>query len=486
MPEYVYRGRTNEGEHVFGSIESPSVREAFQELKSSHGIVLVTGLEDRSKASGYRMERLEKLKQRVGKIFERFGGPVLKERLKSISGREKAAAKTTEEQAEKEKPGWFSNMLESRREAAREKRALKILELVKKLNETNVTIGSSASLSSPDDRVIFDIFVQQQDDLPQPVEPKRPEFKKKPQRRQSISDGHAIPWDKIKGPSQGIKKVKVSLKDILLFTRRFALLLSSGISISNALYALSQHTPNEKLRNIVQTIYRDIQGGNPLSYALLRFPNQFSPLYVAMVVVGEKSGTLDTCLLDMADFLEIQQKINQTIKSVTIYPRIVFVVLALLMVASAKFFIPMFSELFNDVGMELPFLTRAIFWFADMLLYLIPAVAFFLAGIFLLLRTAKKLGEEYLYQKDKLALRFPVIKGLTMATSMFYFSHTLAIMLKNGVRLIDSLTMARDVVPNRVLQEEVHDAIEQVVEGSNLSDALFNEPHFDPIMANMI
>lgn len=73
-----------------------------------------------------------------------------------------------------------------------------------------------------------------------------------------------------------------------------------------------------------------------------------------------------------------------------------------------------------------------------------------------------------------------------MATSMFYFSHTLAIMLKNGVRLIDSLTMARDVVPNRVLQEEVHDAIEQVVEGSNLSDALFNEPHFDPIMANMI
>ncbi len=205
-----------------------------------------------------------------------------------------------------------------------------------------------------------------------------------------------------------------------------------------------------------------------------------------MVVVGEKSGTLDTCLLDMADFLEIQQKINQTIKSVTIYPRIVFVVLALLMVAGAKFFIPMFSELFNDVGMELPFLTRAIFWFADMLLYLIPAVAFFLAGIFLLLRTAKKLGEEYLYQKDKLALRFPVIKGLTMATSMFYFSHTLAIMLKNGVRLIDSLTMARDVVPNRVLQEEVHDAIEQVVEGSNLSDALFNEPHFDPIMANMI
>lgn len=434
---YVYRGRDIDGKYVYGTIESSGLSEAIQKLKGSHGLSIIFELKDCREAP--YMERMEAFKESAG-IFVNRALDYFK----------------------KELPRSFDNVRQSYRMS-------KVMGLVSRLSRFDIIRGNKEAsvLDEP------------------PAS--RPEFKKRPARRRDLSDGYAIAWDDIKGPERdAIRRLRLSSKDVQLFTRRLSLLLSSGVSIANALQIIQRRMTNMRLSQIVNMIYEDIQNGHPLSYALLRYPNQFSRLYVAMVVVGETSGTLDRCLLDMAEFMDTQQKITHSVKSATIYPRVVIVVLLLLLVAGAKFFVPMFEELFVDFEMPLPLMTRFIFWFAGSLLYILPVLLLLFLGMHLVLRFVPAIGDEYLYQRDKLVLRFPVIGELILSMSMFHFSHTLAVMVRNGVRLLDSLVMARDVVTNKVLQHEVNDALEQVVEGVNLSDALYSQCVFDPMVAGMV
>lgn len=451
MPEYVYRGRDRDSEYCFGVLESSNVCEAIQLLKGRNMAVIIT-VKDRRRVPRY-WERLERFKCSVisgwGRIAEKVSAGV--------------------------------------KAVGRQRNQSKVLSLLHKLNQVDISLvhgfvvrGDEDIQSAGEDPVAVDVR-----NLTEQLE--RPEFKKRPVRRRGSMDGFAIAWDMIKGPTDGeVRRMRLSFKDIQFFTCRLALLLSSGVALASALKTLEEHAGNVRMRKMIHSIRDDVQNGHPLSYALMRFPSQFSHLYVAMVAVGEASGTLEQCLLDMADFMDTQQKIRQSIKNASIYPRVVVGVLLAMLILGSRFFIPMFKGLFFDFGMSLPFLTRAIFWVADSLVFILPAVALVFLALYLLLRYVKPLGEEYLYRRDGLLLRVPVVKDMLLSISMFHFSHTISVMLRNGVRLVDALLMARDVVPNKVLQYEVHDALEQVVGGVDLSEALFVQRNFDPLVASMI
>lgn len=316
-----------------------------------------------------------------------------------------------------------------------------------------------------------------------PVKQEETVFVKRPIRK---IEGRTIPWETFSRPVHELKKIKIKPREINHFTRQLATLLSSGISLSQALLSLGKVIRNKKLQSLINSIYQEIQSGNTLSYALSRYPNQFSRLYLALVAVGETSGALDRCLYDITNFLDTQDKIRSSIKNAMIYPAIIFGVIFVMLVAGSQWFIPMFEKLFISVDMELPALTKAVFWIANHLKYILGSILAVWFALTTLISKVKPLQRNYIVTRDKLFLVIPIVKDFILSVSMFYFASTMSLMLKNGIRIIDSLSLALTGIPNKIIQAEVQDTADLLVNGVSLSEALLQERHFDPVICSII
>lgn len=427
-----YRGRDNNKEIVSGIIEAPTKRDALIELKGEQGIVTIFLLKEKKE-----IPALEFLKRKTGSL----------------------RTKTVKFFAKQPKP--------------------KIV-MISPIDGSTITTKSTET--------VFSIFAEENPAMMEnqqaPVSEK-PQFKKKvTEKKKGTRILHALPKT-INPPKIYKQKFRVPKRDIKMFFEHLALLLSSGVSISKALSSLGTQTANKSFKKIIGFIYQEIQSGNPLSYAIACFPKQFDRFSVAMVTIGETSGTLDRCLNDIAKLMDKQLKIANTIKGAMVYPIVILVVLLVMLFLGSLFFIPMFYALFLDLGMELPLLTRAVFWVAEHLYIAILAI-FGLAASFHLLKKTEAGGIYYTQTKDKLLLKLPLISGATLCASMFHFSSAMALMLKNGIRVIDSLHLTADIINNIYIKEEVKDSIKLLTEGIALSEALEQQPHFSDIITNVI
>lgn len=374
--------------------------------------------------------------------------------------------------------------------ASKSEKAQRLLTELNKINfsVTKKVEKGSATASTPGQ---LTIVVKEQEANSVPGVPEIPtgppiqkpiQFKKKRQE----SRGKKILWDQIKAHPKAEKKGRVLQKEILWFTKQLSILLSSGVPLTKSIATMQEHSVNRQFKHILDVILHDLQEGYPLSVALSRFPRQFSNLYVALVSVGESSGALPKCLLEISRFLDIQQKVTRGLKTAIIYPSIVLGVLLAMMVAGSYFFIPTFKDLLLSLDMELPALTRIVFFVAENILCCLGGLFGLAMLLHLPLRKIEGLGRQYIVMRDKLLLRVPIIKDLIVTSAMFYFTYTVSLMLHNGVRMVDSLIMAQNTVSNKVVQSEIYDTIELVGEGASLSEALAEQPHFNPIIRSMV
>lgn len=443
LPKYTYRGYNEKKEIVIGEIEASSTREAIHLLKKK-GIKTVFSMKPK-----LEIPFIEKWKERVSKIKKRFSNS-----FKSIGEKVYIQSKDSE-----------------------------IIQLIQKIDKA-LSTSKKEGLGKPTINIFIDNGTLE-DEIIQPAR----ELIEKPRFKQKIIKKNKelkIPWEKIRRPAGQVKRVRISSKEIRHFTRQLAVLLSSGVSLSQALISLQEHIRNRKLKGIIGQIYSEIQEGNSLSYAMSRFPNQFNSLYLALVSVGETSGALDKCLFDITEFLQTQHRIKKSIKDAMIYPAIILTVVSILLIAGSQFFIPMFSKMFADLGLELPTLTKVVFWIADRLKYILIVLIAVIILLNTVFRFIKPLRRNYIVFKDTMFLRLPVIKDFVITMSMFYFAHALSLMLRNGIRIIDSLSMVLNIVPNKIIQAEIKDSTDLLIEGANLSEALMQQPHFSSIICSMV
>src|SRR5215204_4233374 len=157
----------------------------------------------------------------------------------------------------------------------------------------------------------------------------------------------------ILAPFKGIK-----LADLVIFSRQLATMINAGLPIVRALYVLSEQTENPKLKDVVVEVRKDVEAGSSLSQALEKHPEVFSRLYVEMVKAGEVGGMLDGVLLRVADQLERDQDLRRKVKSAMTYPVIVLVLAILAASFMLMFIVPVFAQLFQDLGGTLPLPTR--------------------------------------------------------------------------------------------------------------------------------
>lgn len=277
----------------------------------------------------------------------------------------------------------------------------------------------------------------------------------------------------------------VKRRELINFTVHLAAAVGAGIPILQAFEDLEHQTSNRRMVSALQIITEDLRGGSSLSEALARHPEIFSDIYVSMIKAGEASGSLVQVLQHLTSFLEWQDALASEIKRATIYPATVLLAVVALIGVLIGFVFPRILPVILNLKVPLPFITRAVMAVADLFRYgwywiLLAGTSFFV--LFRLLKSS----EGGLLILDAIKLRLPVIGGLIEKICLSRFSHHLGILLRTGVDISQSLSIAERVVGNTVIAQAVSEAREKVIQGGALWRSLQETGVFPPLVIRMI
>jgi type IV pilus assembly protein PilC len=278
---------------------------------------------------------------------------------------------------------------------------------------------------------------------------------------------------------------RVKLKDVAVFSRQFATMINSGLSLLRSLYILAEQTENKALAEIANQVRMDVEKGSSLSAALARHPKAFSRLYVSMVRAGEIGGVLDAVLLRLADTIEKQVELRRKVKSAMTYPAVVGALALLILTAMLLFIIPMFEDLYNELGGTLPAPTKVLITlsqFARKLWFVVLGAE--IGGVFAFRKWIS--SEDGRKKWDAIKLKMPVFGVLVRKTALARFSRTLSALVRSGVPILESLDIVAETSGNSVVAEAVRDTQSAVKRGEPLSRKLEDHPVFPPMVVQMM
>ena len=274
----------------------------------------------------------------------------------------------------------------------------------------------------------------------------------------------------------------VSVKDKAVFSRQFAALVNAGVAIVRCLGVLSEQCANPKLKKALLEISADVQQGVNLSEAMRKHPQCFDALYVSMVQAGEVGGVLDEVLNRLSKLLEDVARLQNQIKAALSYPVVVGCLALAIFVGMTVFLIPIFANIFQELGTELPALTQFMLWISGILRswkVLIPVVLF-VVGTFVYKQYYKTpVGRETI---DRLSLKVPLFGDLIQKSAVARFSRTFGSLTRSGVPILTALEIVRDTAGNQVIANAVDASRRDIQQGGMISTALQKEQVF-PIMA---
>ena len=281
-----------------------------------------------------------------------------------------------------------------------------------------------------------------------------------------------------------VKKVKP--KALQIFSRQFATMIESGLSVVQALVVLEDQTEDPKLAAVVARLRRDVEGGAFLSEAMQRHPGVFSRLYVAMVEAGEAGGLLATVLDRVANQIEKETQIKRRVRGALMYPLVVLVFAVLVLIALLMFLVPVFVGIFQQLNGDLPFLTQIVVTASNVLrekFYIVfPALGALGYGALRYVRT-----ERGRYRWDAIRLRAPVgIGAIVLKIGMARFSRTLATLVGAGVDIIRSLEITAATAGNALVEDAVERVRERVHDGVPIAIPLKEADIFPPMVSEMV
>lgn len=278
---------------------------------------------------------------------------------------------------------------------------------------------------------------------------------------------------------------KVTLKDISVFCRQFYTMIDAGITIDRALKILSNQTTNKRLKIAIKNIDEDVSKGEILSAAMKKNGDIFPKLLINMIEVGEVTGNLDQVMLRMADQYEKENKINNKVKVAMIYPAVLGIVAILVVIIMMTFVMPKFLDVFKDMNMKLPAITRILITTSNSLssyaLIIWPIIIAVIIGIRIYFKT-----EHGIYSLSVIKLKIPVIKNLNKKIIVSRFTRTLSVLLSSGIPLIKSLELIGELLGNKLAEKEVLTMIENVTRGEDLYNSIKRSNIFPEMLSTMI
>lgn len=274
-------------------------------------------------------------------------------------------------------------------------------------------------------------------------------------------------------------------KDVGRFTRDLVTLLKSGVPLERALEMLGELSEEHEMTELLNDLLDDVRGGAALSDAMEAQQGIFNPFYVNMIRAAEAGGALEVVLSRLAEFIEQYNALKSNVKTALIYPGILVTITVLSLIVLMTFVVPQFAALFEEMGQELPLLTRIVIGAGEALqaswwiiAALLIAVVFYLR--YLLARPA------FRKQWDKWSLGLPLVGDLIVKFEVSIFARTLGTLLASGVPLLTALTIVKDTLNNHELREALGLVTESARRGQGLAGPIMQTGRFPKLAAHLI
>ncbi len=291
---------------------------------------------------------------------------------------------------------------------------------------------------------------------------------------------------------QGLGQIQIGggikAKDLTVFSRQFATMVNSGLSMLRCLYVLEEQTPNKKFAKVIGEIRADVEAGISLSDALQKHPKVFSKLYVSMVRAGELGGILDEVLNRLATQLEKEDSIRRAVKSAMVYPLLIGSFAIIVLIGMVLFLIPIFAGMYKDLGnAQLPTLTRIMVNLSGVFrswwgLVVLVAIIALIWGLQQLKRTNRG---QHLW--DRFKLHVPMgIGEIVRKLAVARFSRTLGTLVTSGVPILQAIEITGQAAGNVVIEDAMVDVQRSVKEGQSITEPLKKVSVFPPMVTQMI
>jgi type IV pilus assembly protein PilC len=298
--------------------------------------------------------------------------------------------------------------------------------------------------------------------------------------------------DKVKEKPKDLAEIfpflapKVTINDLVIFTRQFAVMVDAGLPLVQCLQILTDQQVNITFKLVLRQVRSDVESGSTFADALAKHPKVFDDLFVNLVAAGEVGGILDTILNRLAVQLEKQEKLRKQLKGAMVYPATVSVIALACIVLLLVKVIPVFEQMFADFGGTLPGPTQMVIALSEWLqAYLI----YMLSGIFAFVTVfgqARMRSKAFHFQTDMLALKLPVFGNIIKKVAVARFTRTLGTMISSGVPILDGLDIVAKTAGNMVIEDELQTTRSAISEGKTIAEPLQGSKIFPSMMVQMV
>jgi general secretion pathway protein F len=277
----------------------------------------------------------------------------------------------------------------------------------------------------------------------------------------------------------------ISATDLALITRQLATLVRAGLPLEECLRAVSQQADKDRLKSMLLAVRSRVMEGHSLAVGLADFPYIYPELYRTTVEAGEQSGHLDRVLERLADYTESRQQLRQKIQLAVFYPALLTVVAILVVGGLMTYVVPQVVQVFENIGQELPPLTRGLIAVSDFLrnhgIAMLILLALLIGGFSYFLRNPVV---KRRFHKTLLAI--PLVSRLERGLNTGRFARTFSILTASSVPVLEALRISAQVMSNLPMREAVTEATARVREGAGIAAALERSGYFPPMTVQLI
>jgi MSHA biogenesis protein MshG len=276
-----------------------------------------------------------------------------------------------------------------------------------------------------------------------------------------------------------------TLTDLILFSRQMYSITKAGVPLLRGLQSIAGSTPNVALREVLGSVIEQLQGGRELSFAFARFPEVFTKFYMSVIKVGESSGTLETAFLRMYEYLSMEKRIRDKVKSALRYPATVIGAIAIATAIITLWVLPKFAPIFSALGDNIPWATRVLIgtssFAAEYWYVVLGALVAAVSGFNLYVR--EPAGRR---RWDKFKLDVPIVGGIVRRASLARICRSFALTLEAGLPALQALNIIARATGNEFLSERVLALRDGVERGEGLYRTAQTAGLFTPLALQMI
>lgn len=284
----------------------------------------------------------------------------------------------------------------------------------------------------------------------------------------------------------GTKKKKIVPKDISIFSRQMATMMSSGVPLVQSFEIIGRGHENPAMQELILQIKADVEGGNSLAEALAKHPLYFDALYVNLVNAGEQAGILETLLNKIALYKEKVEAIKGKIKKAMYYPAAVIVAAIIVTGILLYFVVPQFAAMFQGFGADLPAMTLAVVAMSNFMIkwwYLIIGV-FVATGYSF--SQAKKRSQAFNDFLDRSVLKAPIFGEIIKKATIARYARTLSTMFAAGVPLVEAMATVAGAAGNVVYANAIMRMRDEISTGTTLTQSMRQTGLFPNMVVQLV